>query len=423
MANARLIAVKALEIQQKDEAFSNILLNNMLKSAELSAQDKAFATAIFYGVLDRKITLDYLLNSLTKTPFSKVDSFTANVLRSALYQIMYMDRVPDSAAVNEAVKLIKNSRQKNKSGFVNAVLRAALRHDTVLPKPEGLKNISIAYSCPEWIAAELIKDYGTKAAVDILEEFLKPSKVYLKVNTTKISAEALQSCAQQENTELEICENGTAVKLLGSIEFESSELYRQGYFHAQDLSSQRAVSWLEPKIGERILDMCAAPGGKSFTLAELSNDSAEIVSCDLYENRTRLIQSGAKRLGLSSIKVKCADATIFDEEAGSFDAVLCDVPCSGLGILRRKPDIKYKGKANFEELEDIQYSILNSAAKYLKSGGRLLYSTCTLRKAENEKQVERFLSEHSDFSLAKVHTFLPHIDLTDGFFAALLIKK
>lgn len=415
MPNARKVAVDMLLKVETDSAYSNIILKSTLSQSELSSVDKAFATAIFYGVLDRKITLDYFLDSLTKTPFSKTDAFTKTVLRAALYQILFMDKVPESAAVNEAVKLMKNSKKRAQSGFVNAVLRAALRSKLTLPED----NLSVKYSCPEWIVNELIGDYGKEETEKILAEFLTPANVYLQVNNLKITAKEL---SDELGTENEITEEG-AIKILGKFDVENSPLYKKGCFYVQDLSSYRAVKMLAPSKNERLLDICAAPGGKTFTAALLMENSGEIISCDIYKNRTELIEKGAKRLGLGIVKTHVGDAAKLNTDLGLFDAVLCDVPCSGLGVLKRKPDVKYKEITDFSELENIQSDILFNAANYVKKGGRLLYSTCTLRKKENERQVEKFLAAHPDFELIKMHTFLPHIDLTDGFFAALLIRK
>ena len=203
----------------------------------------------------------------------------------------------------------------------------------------------------------------------------------------------------------------------------ANPIFKKGLFHVEDLASQTALSVLSLKKGERVFDMCAAPGGKSFTMAEMLENTGEVVSADLYEQRVELIKNGANRLGLVSIKPIVADATVYNESLGEFDTILCDVPCSGLGVIRRKPDIKYKPENDFGELEDIQYSILNNAVKYLKKGGRILYSTCTLRKDENENLVNRFLREHKEFYKAEEKSLMPHINNTDGFYYALLKEK
>ncbi|MBR5010956.1 MAG: 16S rRNA (cytosine(967)-C(5))-methyltransferase RsmB, partial [Clostridia bacterium] len=265
LANARRLAVNALLKIDADNAYSNITLNNVLKNSDANEADKALATALFYGVLDRRITLDYVLNSLMKTPFKKVNYFTAEVLRVGLYQIMYMDRIPNSAAVDEAVKLVKRSKESRNAGFVNAVLRNAIRSENLLPQGDEAKDLSVIYSCPEWIVSEFIKDYGKENTISLLKETLKPAPLNIRVNTTKISTDELSvklSDAGVQNTK---CDFEGALTLAG-VGIDKLPLYKEGYFYVQDLSSQKAASILAPTPHERVLDMCAAPGGKTFTM-------------------------------------------------------------------------------------------------------------------------------------------------------------
>lgn len=422
MPQARKVAIDALLKVNNDLAYSNITLNSVLNTTDLSPNDKSLASALFYGVLDRKITLDYVIGTLIKTPLNKVDNFTKEVLRVGLYQIMYMDKIPKSAAVNESVKIIKNSKKRYNAGFVNAVLRASIRADKLLPEDDSADSLSIRFSTPKWIVESFIEDYSLKTTKELLNEALKAPPVFIRVNTLKIRKEELLGLLKNQGVEAEAVEQTDAICIKSGLSVEKNELYKNGLFYVQDLSSQKCAETLGGKAGERILDICAAPGGKSFTTALLMENKGEIVSCDLYEKRTNLIAKGAKRLGIGIINPHTADATVFDEKIGRFDAVLCDVPCSGLGIMRRKPDIKYKPVTDFEELEKIQSEILENAVKYLKSGGRIVYSTCTLRKNENEKQIEAFLKKYPDFKLQYIHTFMPQNDNTDGFFVAKLGK-
>lgn len=423
MANPRKIAVLILLKIEKDGAYSNLTVAEYLKNEELTQKDKALISALVYGVLDRKITLDYVLAQFLKTPVKKTAPFTLQVLRSALYQIMYMDKIPHSAAVDEAVKLIKKSKESRNSGFVNGVLRAVLRSDISLPQDDSVNALSVRFSCPEWIVESFINDYGIENAKALLEESLKSPPVTLKVNTVLADKDTV--CRELESQGISfsdsLCEN--SIDIHGGIDISKSELYKKGYIYVQDSASQKAISVLEPRSGERALDMCAAPGGKSFTMAVLMENKGEIVACDLYSHRTELIAKSAERLGLDIIKPMVQDATVYNEALGEFDCILCDVPCSGLGVLRRKPDIKYNKTDDFSELEEIQYKILCNAVRYLKKGGRILYSTCTLRAAENEKLVIRFQKEYNDFYKVKEHTFMPHTDGTDGFYCALLERK
>ncbi len=421
MANARKIAVKALLEVEKEKSYSNLTLAALFKeNPDLSSQDKALISNIFYGVLDRKITLDYFLSKLIKTPVNKIKPFTLCVLRSALYQIAYLDKIPDSAAVNEAVKLMKNSKESYMSGFVNAVLRNFLRNPVELPEGDTVDDLSVKYSCPKWIVENFIKDYSLNDAKELLEASLKAAPLYLRVNTLKTHRDALISKLTEQGNDAKPAEPENAVEICGGMAFNDNELFKEGLFYVQDLSSQKCAALLEPRENERILDLCAAPGGKSFLIAQLMNNKGTLFSCDLYEHRTRLIAEGAKRLGINIITTKTLDATKPLSFSEPFDAVLCDVPCSGLGILRRKPDIKYNAQSDLGELEKIQGQILRNAAKLVKKGGRILYSTCTIRKAENEEIVRAFLTENKNAVLRYEHTFLPHKETADGFYTALI---
>lgn len=421
MLTAREVAAHALVRVESDGAYSNIVLNNALKKSELNNTDKAFAGMLFYGVLERKLTLDYILDSLTKTPVKKTDKYVLQVMRVALYQIMYMDRVPVSAAVNEAVKSVKKSPKRALSGFVNAVLRKAQSAQKIIPQGLDAKSLSIRYSCNEDIVRELVNDYGEQTAQAFLENALRVPPVTLRVNTQRTTPQELSREIADCGVDNEIEEN--AVILKGGMDIENCPQYKSGLFHVQDLSSQRAIKTLNVSKGERVLDMCASPGGKSFTMAESADNAAQILSCDLSDNRVSLIVSGCERLGLDSISTVVQDATVYNESLGKFDKILCDVPCSGFGIIRRKPDIKYKECGDFTLLEETQQKILCNAVNYLNEKGSILYSTCTLRKSENEKQVEKFIKAHTDFGIEYMHTYMPHTDNTDGFFAALLVRR
>ena len=414
MANARKTAVKVLVKIEKEGTYSNLGVAEALKNSELNLQDKSLATAIIYGVLDRKITLDYILSKFLKTPINKTEPFTLMVLRSALYQIKYMDKIPESAAVNEAVKIMKSSKFSRNAGFVNGVLRSVLRTDVEIPKGDSAEDLSVRYSCPLWIVESFLKDYGLADTKALLEESLKPAPTVLRINTVKADISEIEK-------EYEIKEN--SIELTKGIDISNSELYKKGLVYAQDYASQRAVEILSPKSGDRVLDVCSAPGGKAFTMANLMGNKGEIIACDLYPHRVELIERTAKRLGLDIIKTAVADATRYNPKLGEFDCVLCDVPCSGLGVIRRKPEIKYNALPCLEELKNIQLSILKNAVKYLKKGGKLLYSTCTLRREENEKLVISFQKEYNDLCKVYEHTFMPHKDGTDGFYCALFEKR
>ena len=421
MSDARKVAARTIQKVTSDGAYSNLVLNAALGESNLSGEDKSFCTALFYGTLDRMVTVDFFLKKLIKTPLKKLKPFTLAVLRTAVYQIKYMDRVPDSAAVNEAVKLIKASDEGFNASFVNGVLRNLLRTEIPLPSGNSIYDVSVETSCPQWIVSSLIADYGA----DFTRNFLLSANVapplFVRVNTAKTDKESLKKLLSEQGVECvdTASEKGLELRMKGSV--EELEAYAKGLFFVQDLSCQQAVEMLNVAETDRVLDLCAAPGGKSFTAAGFA-EKGEVVACDLYEQRVGLIKKGADRLGLKNVTASVADASVFDEKLGLFDKIICDVPCSGLGVIRRKPDIKLKQQDSFEELAELQLCILTNAVNYLKSGGYLLYSTCTLNKKENRGNVDRFLSVNSGFELISEKTFTPMEDGSDGFYAAVIRK-
>ena len=422
MNNARYIAATALLKVTSEGGYSNLVLNNMLNQNELSAEDKSLCTAIFYGTLDRMVTVDFYLKKLVKTPIKKIKPFTLSLLRTAVYQIKYMNKIPNSAAVDEAVKLVKKSEESFNASFVNAVLRNLIRKEIPLPNGNSLYDISVAFSCPQWIVSVLVRDYGAEFTKNFLSAALLPPPIFIRVNTLKTTAEKLRKTLEEENVKVSLSgfDNTLIIDINGSVEALNS--YQDGLFFVQDISCQRAVEMLDINDNSRVLDLCAAPGGKSFSAAMFVNNG-EIISCDLYPQRVGLISDGAKRLGINNLKTVTADATGHNASLGAFDRIICDVPCSGLGVIRRKPDIKYKQQDSFEELILVQRRILENASNYLENGGKILYSTCTLNKEENRKNVDDFLLRHKDFYLEKEETFCPDINNADGFYAAVLVKK
>ena len=422
MANARKIAVDALLRVNLDNAYSNIVLNEILNKENPETHDRALATALFYGVLESKITLDYVIKKLTGKPVSKITPYTLEVLRVGLYQIMFTDNIPDSAAVNESVKLVKKSKEAYNSGFCNAVLREYLRNPVPLPTDNSVFALSVRYSCPQWLISELIDDYSLEAVIDYLEQSMKAPPLMLRVNTLKNTAEELLAILEQHGKQSEIINENAVMITEGGFNTEKFEPYLNGLFFVQDLSSQKCAETLNPKPQTRVLDMCSAPGGKTFSMAMLMENRGEIGSCDIHSHRVALIKNGAERLHINIVKPTVCDATEFRDDLGEFDAILCDVPCSGFGIIRRKPDIKYKKITDFSDLEEIQLKILNNAVNYLKENGRIVYSTCTLRKKENECIVNKFLETHTDFKLIEEKTYMPQENGGDGFFTALLVR-
>ena len=422
MVNTRKIAVKALMEVSKNHAYSNITLNKIFSENNLDPNEKSFVTALFYGVLDRKISIDYLLSLFIKKPLKKITPLTLEALRIAVYQIYFMDKVPESAAVNESVKIVKSSKEQFNASFVNGVLRNLLREKPELPKSNDKISLSIKYSCPMWIIDSFIADYGTETAEALLIESLLNPPMILRVNNVKISADDLVLKLSGEGISSEKIDDNS-LKILDGMDVKESNCYKEGLFHIQDLASGRSIEKLGLKPNMRVLDLCSAPGGKSFTAAGIMENKGEIRSLDLYEKRVELIEKSSKRLGFDIIKAACGDATVFNSEIGKFDAVICDVPCSGLGVIRRKPEIKYKESEDFSALEEIQLKILNNASLYINGSGKILYTTCTVRKNENEKIVSAFLESHKNFNLEYEHTYMPHIDKTDGFYCAVIIQS
>ncbi len=416
--NAREQVLQLLVKAHTEGAYSNIARDNSLSR---KADDRAFVTALFYGVTERRMTLDHVIRDCSDTEFDDIDIQTLQLLRMGLYQLLYMD-IPESAAVNETVNIAPHSSK----GFINAVMRSFIRDGKPI-KLDGLDELSVLsvkYSCARWIVKLWVNTYGMEKTKKMLSASFGRPPVYARVNTTQCDADDLiyeLSCDGVKSERFCESENCVIIENAGSI--ESLRAYKNGLFHVQDLSSQKCCEALSPREGDTVIDMCAAPGGKSFTIAELMNNKGIIYSSDMYESRVKLIKEGAERLGLDIIDARTADAAVFDETLPKADRVLCDVPCSGLGVIRRKPEIKYKKKADIEGLPEIQAKILKNAANYVKSGGRLVYSTCTLNKAENEDIAGKFAEENCDFTLSETKTYFPGEEGGDGFFIAVFDRK
>ncbi len=393
------VRLKVLELlgRMDNKAYSNLALGSGLK--DLSHRDRAFASRLFYGVLERKLTLEYIISEYSSRPLGKLDDHVANILKMGIYQLLYMDSVPDSAAVNESVALAGMCGKKSASGFINAVLRSFIRNGKTVKFPENkIERLSIEYSCGKKLAEQLCSEYSYEKAEGFLKNSLSEHKQYLRVNTLKTGSDRLAEELKRSGINSEKCSivpACIAADDMGSI--EGSESFAEGMFHVQDLSSQICCAALAPVSGETVVDVCAAPGGKSFTFAEMMENKGKIFSGDIHEKRVGLIKKGAERLGISIIDAFKKDAAVYCSEIPEADKVLCDVPCSGYGVIRSKPEIKYSDPDEVKRLPEIQYKILSSASQYLKNGGELVYSTCTLSRAENDGIIDRFLNEHKDF--------------------------
>ena len=403
MTDPRYLAVKLLDKTFSGGSYSNLQLDSGLKASDLDDRGKKLCSAVYYGVIERRLTLDHIIGGLSSRPIAKLDSIILNILRCGIYQIMYMDSVPDNAAVNESVALAKKFRKTSASGMVNAVLRNFIRSGKEIKLPKNsAEAMSVKYSAPAELVKSLTDDYGAEKAEEFLKNSLEKSVTYLRLNALLcnekefyealggIKAEKLRECCYT-------VESG---------DLTATEAFRKGYFHVQGLASQFCCEALAPTEQDRVLDICAAPGGKTFTMAELMNGKGEIYAFDLHEKRAELIRRGAERLGLTNIKAAAGDATVFDPDLPKFTKILCDVPCSGLGVIGSKPEIKYKNISDFAGLPDIQYKIVCNALNYLEEGGTLVYSTCTVRKAENEEVCERLLREHPELEAVELPEML-----------------
>ena len=397
--NPRAAAVSAL-VRQEQDGFSNLVLDAELKRQKLEGRDKAFASAIFYTVLEHQGTLDYILSQFLPKGLAKLDAPVREILRSALAQARYM-QVPVSAAVNEAVKLTRVFKKSSASGLVNAVLRRACTYDldTANFKNET-ERLMVLGSAGKDVAEFLCTHYPNEA-LGILTYAADGGKTSLRANSLKADANAL--CEQLSALGVEAAPGVVPGSVLAKFEGSpaDNDLFRNGFYHVEGQASQLAALCVEAKPGETVLDLCAAPGGKTILLAEEMQGTGRLVSCDAAENRVRLIQTAVERMGLSNVEAFCNDATKLNPKLPQADRILVDAPCSGLGILAKKPDIRYKtlDKARHDELLATQSAILDTAASLLKPGGRLVYSTCTIDPAENEEQVAAFLARHPEFSV------------------------
>lgn len=432
--SARQVVVSALLRMESHDAWSGPALDHALTHSALSPQDRAFATALFYGVIARQYTLDYVIKQYSSRPFDKIDGSVLCILRMALYQLLYMDSVPDHAAVDEAVSLTRSFRVTSASGFVNGILRGFLRkkkHISVKGLSE-IQRVAVEYSAPPALVTLLLESYGKETTQEFLAQSLTAPATFLRVNALKTTEEELtEKLLQQGITAHPVSGVAGALRLEGGEgALEQLSLYQEGLFHMQDLSSQRAAAAVGAMPEELVLDSCAAPGGKTFILSQQMKNTGTLVATDLHQHRLDTLTTRGERLGVSNIKTHALDMKDYHKELeqyGAFDRVLTDVPCSGLGVLRRRPEIKYKNLKDFSTLPTVQYQILSSSAKYLKKGGTLVYSTCTLSPAENTQVVQKFLDHHPNFSPADTlhweQTIFPDENGADGFYIAVLQRK
>lgn len=437
MNKARNSAVSVLLKCELDNSYSNIAVSEELKKCEFEDyRDSALFTNIVYGVTENKILIDYNLSLYLKSPLKKLSPVVAAILRTGAYQILFSDKIPVSAAVNESVDIAVRRKQTYAKGLINAVLRKVADNGLIFPeKKDTAEYFSVKYSFPKDMADFFTDIFGYEKTEDIFEAFQGKRPVFIRVNTLKTNDNELIGLLEKDGffvnkTSLENC-----LEIAGSVDMTLSSSYKNGYFHVQDMSSQYCCMLAGVKPGETVVDCCAAPGGKSFTLSQYMENSGLLVSNDMYEARTELIRKGAERLGISCLKTAVGDARELPQKISAADAVLCDVPCSGLGVIGRKPEIKYKNPKEFAGLPIIQKGILSECSRMVKPGGKLVYSTCTLNPAENENVCNAFLDLNPDFFVSneneyrklcsdeKYITFLPQKEKGDGFFVAVFERN
>mgnify|MGYP002531514013 CR=1 FL=1 len=436
--NAREIAYKVLLDIEKNNNYSNMAINKHFKDVKLSNQDRGLATEIIYGVIENKYYIDYMIDKLSKVKTNKMEIYVKTLLRMGVYQIMFLNSISDYAAVNETVNLAKKKNSKV-SGFINGILRNVIRQKEEIGKvktKDDIEYLAIKYSYDKWMIKNWMAHFGKEFTEELVEANNERPNIYLRTNTLKITrGELIEKLAEQNIKAEKVNVVEEAIKVEHLKDIENNKLYKEGLFTVQDISSMLVGKILNPQKDTKVLDVCSAPGGKTTHIATLMENSGQVISRDIFEHKIKLIQNSVNRLGLKNVDVQLFDALNLDKDSiDKFDSVLADVPCSGLGIIKRKPEIKYKEKEEIKDLPKLQKQILQNAAKYVKVGGTLIYSTCTIQDDENIEVVESFLQSNKRFKLEKIENInidlenedkgylkiYPNVHGMDGFFIAKL---
>jgi len=442
MNNSRLVAIIVIEKVLNENAYSNIVLGLELNKSDLSDKDKALVTEIVYGTLKYKYTIDKILCSYIKKGIDKLESFVLNILRISVYQIRFLDKVPSFAVVNEAVNLTKKKSNIGASKLVNGVLRSYLRDSDAkyYNEKDNIERLCFEYSFTKSLVKLFIKQYGLERAEKILKGLNHKPDVTVRVNTLKLT---------YKETWEKLIDNGyniqegyvcpVAIRIIKGKNIENNPLFNEGNITVQDESAMLAASSMELLPNLKVLDLCSAPGGKTTHIAEIMGNTGHISAFDIHKNKLSLIKENLNRIGITNTTCDVRDATIYDENLFEIaDRVLIDVPCSGLGIIRKKPEIKWsKHINNIKSIIETQRNIMENAAKYVKKGGILVYSTCTLNNEENEGNIEWFMESHPEFKIEPLSygeldnikysdkgyiTIFPN-EYMDGFFIAKIIKS
>ena len=406
----------------ENNAFLNEALDLMeIKYAYLTSKDRHFIRRTVKGVIERKLELDFYINSISNTPIKKQKKWVRTILRSAFYQIKYMN-IKDYAVVDESVKLIKKLKYKQFSGFVNGVLRNYIRKkDELIPR-----NLEEKYSIPNWIIEKFIKEEGMENTTKILSSFSKIRPIMIRLNTKYFEKDLILSDLKEEGyTIKEVDPDYNVYSLSGIDSLNASKTFSDGKFYIQDLSAMYPIFLANLKKGYKVLDTCASPGGKTLLMAEIVGDTGKILSCDISEKKTDKIKENIKKSGFLNINVMIQDATKPNPDLREkFDAILADVPCSGLGVIGRKADIRYRlKKEDIKSLSFLQKEIIDNTISYLKKDGIFIYSTCTISKEENEENRDYILNKYKDLYLFKEKKILPFMYESDGFYTAIFKKQ
>lgn len=425
MASAREQILKALYNIDENGAYSNKALSDLLQSG-ISAADRAFASEILMGVVRRKLQLEYIIGVFSKLKLKKLSPWIYEILKMGIYQIIFMDSVPDRAACNESVKLALKYGHRASGGYVNGVLRNVAVNKTRIEYPKDKdERIGIIYSVPAWLVKKLTEQYGSETAEKIMAASLKPQPVTVRVNRLKTDTEELVKILGEEGVKARISsENPNCVYIDTALNIAVSAAYKNGLYSLQNISSMIAAETLEPKPGETIIDMCAAPGGKAAYIAEMMENKGKVYAFDIHSHKIKLINNTANRLGISVIDAALCDACVYHKKLkNTADRVLADVPCSGIGVIHKKPEIKWRrSEKDIEQLCAIQHRISDNAAEYVKCGGTFVYSTCTILKDENEEQTRGFLERHPGFVLKEERTLHTYETGGSGFYIAKFVR-
>lgn len=442
---ARDAAVRIVYRVLREGGYSNIAVKQELDESRLGRLDKALVTEIVNGTLRNLARIDWIKSRFIKKP--DIEPWIEDIIRCGIYQIVFLDRVPDSAVCNESAEIARSHGHEGTVKFVNGVLRNISRSKDKLEYPDKEKNyikyLSVYYSHPEWMVKKFVNDYGKEFTETLLAADNETPPFTIRCNSLKTNRQELLTMLEAENIE---CREGSfnpeAINIRGTSSIEGRESFKKGYYQVQDESSMLVAYVVDPRPGDTVLDICSAPGGKTTHIAELMGNNGRIVARDIHPHKLKLVEENCKRLGVKIVETELFDATKLDEDSiGRFDRVLLDAPCSGLGVIRRKPDLRWKKEPdNFMELYVLQGKMLDIASKYVKPGGKLIYSTCTINRMENMSVVKNFLSTHPEYELESLEGLIPEalvsenarkgwLELfpnthgTDGFFIARIGKR